>query len=170
MSGLSSPTLNLPCVHVSGWSLRVWGGLKTLCVCLDRAINYSYPPVWFKQPLNLSLHFHLPLILSSRRNTERQKKHMKVCCRLKIFLQRWRRPLCNNLVSVLWSYFVFFLLEVWGIVHSTSVLLRMGVHYALCSWSQKPFQDKNVGLFVCCGRILFYFVSFPHAVTEIHAH
>lgn len=42
-----------------------------------------------------------PLLLPCRRNTEQQKKLMKVCCRWKIFLHRWRQPPCNNLVSIL---------------------------------------------------------------------
>ena len=45
----------------SSWSLQVWGGLKTLCVCPDRTIKHTYPPVWLKQPLCLSVFIFLPL-------------------------------------------------------------------------------------------------------------
>lgn len=110
-SGLSCPrlTLPLPCVWSVWKASHCWFGLRRCpdFFVSDQWDHKTYWPFFLAKStlLSLSLFPHPPLYHSlsplsfCRRNSEQQKKRMRVYYRQRIFLHRWRLLHCNNWVS-----------------------------------------------------------------------
>ncbi len=147
------------CVCVCGWSLRVWGGLKTLCVCPDRTIKHTDPPVWLKQPLCLTpLFVFLPLSFCLQKKYRAAKEayesllqteNLPAQVKATTLQQLGECPLlilthtvistCEILHRVMFAL-TFWRSVTWAtlygsevLMHNTLVLFRMGLHYAVSS-------------------------------------